>query len=107
MTEITVVKKVTKRTIANKWLTIIQKIEIEVVIVTLFITLWTILFHHIEWWRYFDSFYFIISTVAAVWLWDFHPITDWWKAITIFFEIIWMPIFAYTTSLLVQKNFKK
>ena len=87
-------------------LSLVTKLEIEVLAVMYLIILWMYLFHSIEGWRYFDSLYFTISTLTAVWYWDFSPKTDAGKVCAMFYQLIGMPIFIYTSALIVEKRVK-
>ncbi len=53
----------------------------------------TIFFHFVEGWRWFDSFYFCIITLATVGYGDFTPKTDFGKIAVIFYIIAGIGIF--------------
>jgi len=59
---------------------------------TLFAT-GTIVFHFLEGWRWFDSFYFCVVTLATVGYGDLAPKTDLGKIFTIFYIISGIGIF--------------
>lgn len=62
------------------------------VALTLLIT-GTIIFHFVEGWRWFDSFYFCVITLATVGYGDFAPQTDLGKILTIIYIISGIGIF--------------
>lgn len=53
----------------------------------------TIIFHFTEGWRWFDSFYFCVITLATVGYGDFTPKTDLGKIAVIFYIISGIGIF--------------
>ncbi|MFA6090749.1 MAG: potassium channel family protein [Candidatus Gracilibacteria bacterium] len=80
------------------------KIEIEIFFIIILLSAGTFIFHFVEGWRYLDSFYFTISTMAAVGLGDFAPRTDIGKLLTTFYMIVGMPLFIYTSALFIERR---
>jgi voltage-gated potassium channel len=79
----------------------------ELVLVWLIIIWWAFTFHFVEWWRILDSFYFIVSTMSTIGLWDFLPQTDLGKWFFIFYAIIGVPFFVSIWGLILENRFRK
>lgn len=84
-----------------------QKIEIEIFSIIIILVIGMFIFHMIEEWRYLDALYFTVTTIAAIGYGDFVPKTDLGKIVTMFYEIIGMPLFIYTSALLVERRLMK
>lgn len=84
---------------------LIQRLELEFVIVVILVVLGGFLFKHSEGWRLFDSIYYTVTVMAAIGLGDFVPKTDLGKLITIFYAFTGVPLLAYTASIFIQKRF--
>lgn len=87
-------------------LNFLVKIEIEIVVILFLIFIGMFLFHKIEGWRYLDSLYFVITTLWTVGYGDFFPKTDLWKVLSMCYITIGVPLFIYTTALIVEGNAK-
>jgi len=73
---------------------ILSKKNRGVIIAALFLfTAGTIIFHYVEGWRWFDSFYFCLITLATVGYGDFTPKTDLGKWFTILYIISGIGVF--------------
>ena len=71
-----------------------KRVFIKTVLATLaMLALGTITFHFAEGWRWFDSFYFCVITLATVGYGDFTPKTDLGKIAVIFYIISGIGIF--------------
>ncbi len=70
------------------------------------ITLWSLSFHIVEWWSYLDSLYFTVITFATIWYWDITPVTDLWKIFAIFYAILWVPLFIWALSIIIESRIK-
>lgn len=81
-------------------------IVIELVVVFVVIWLGTIGFHYVEWWALFDSLYFIVVTMATIGYGDFVPVTNVGKAFAMFYAVMGVPLFVYTTSMILDYRFK-
>jgi len=85
-------------------LPVVRKLEVEAVFILLIIAIGGLGFHMIEGWRILDAVYFTTTTLATVGYGDFHPVTDLGKMFTIVYELIGIPMFLYTGSLLVERR---
>lgn len=65
------------------------------------------IFSILEGWRFFDAVYFTVITVAGVGYGDFHPITDYGKVLAMAYALIGVPLFAFTTSVVIVDRMKK
>jgi hypothetical protein len=84
---------------------LIQKLEMEFVIVAILIVAGGFIFSRIEGWRIFDAVYYTVTTMAAIGLGDFMPKTDLGKVFTMFYAFTGVPLLAYTASIFIQKRF--
>lgn len=100
----TLFRKRPPQTLLQKFnqLNFLVKIEIEVLIIFLFVVFGTFVFHRIEGWRYLDSLYFVITTLGAVGYGDFYPKTDLGKVLAMCYIVIGVPFFIYTAALVVE-----
>ncbi|OIP53688.1 hypothetical protein AUK10_02075 [Candidatus Gracilibacteria bacterium CG2_30_37_12] len=81
-----------------------RKIEIEILFIILLLCSGTLIFHLVEGWRTFDALYFTVTTMAAVGYGDFVPKTDLGKSISMIYMMVGMPLFIYTSALLVERR---
>lgn len=88
-------------------LPVVRKLELEAVFILFIITIGAIAFHRVEHWRFLDAIYFVTTTLATVGYGDIVPKTDTGKMITIVYELIGIPIFLYTASLLVERSIQE
>ena len=74
---------------------------------TLFIlTMGTFVYHHLEGWSYFDSFYFSMITLSTIGYGDFSPQSTGGKLFTIFYIILGIGmIFTFINT--VYRHFEK
>ena len=79
---------------------------VELFVVVSVVALGTYGFHMVEWWALFDSLYFIFVTMATIGYWDFVPVTTIGKALTMLYAVMWVPLFVYTTSMILDYRFK-
>lgn len=79
---------------------------VEIIAVIVVIALWTIAFHYIEWWKMFDSLYFIFITMATIGYGDFVPLTVMGKILAMIYAVMWVPLFVYTSSMILDYRFK-
>ncbi len=84
-----------------------QKIKFEFFIILRLVAFGTIIFWYVEWRSRFNSFYFCVTTLASLWFWDFVPQTVVWKIWSMFFATIGVPVFLYTTSIVLASRAKK
>ena len=71
------------------------------------IAIWSVLFHIAEWWNYFDSLYFTVITFSTIWYGDVIPVTHVGKIIAMVYAILWVPLFVWITSVVMELRFKK
>lgn len=71
------------------------------------IFLWALLFHLAEWWTYFNSLYFAVMTFTTIWYWDFTPVTHLGKFFTMIYAILWVPLFIWVLSVIIESRMKK
>lgn len=84
-----------------------DKLMVEFIGVVIVLLIGMVTFRHIEGWSYLDAFYFASTTMAAVGYGDFFPRTDLGKIITIFYQFTSVPIFVYTTSILIEYRLRR
>lgn len=80
---------------------------IEISAVIFVIILWATIFHYVEWIRFFDWIYFVISTMSTVWLGDIVPQTDTWKVFVVIYSILWVPLFLSVSGLILESRFNR
>lgn len=71
------------------------------ILVTLFLSylaIGTVFYHLVEKWRWLDSLYFTVITLATVGYGDYAPKTDAGKIFTIFYVFIGIGIFVYAAN---------
>lgn len=91
-------------------LNIIQKLEVELIILFLIILIGSVWLMYVEHINYFDAVYFSIITLASIWYWDIVPHTIAGKIITMIYALIWLPLFItmwYLISSLLLQPIKK
>ncbi len=71
------------------------------------IILWMILFHFAEWRNYFDSLYFTIITFSTIGYGDIVPLTHFGKIVAMIYALLWVPLFVWITSVVMELRFKK
>jgi len=74
--------------------------------ILLLIILWSLSFHISEWWSYIDSLYFTIITFSTIWYWDIAPITNLWKILAMIYAILWVPLFIWALSIIIESRMK-
>lgn len=72
--------------------------QILIVIFLGYLALGTVFYHLVEKWRWLDSLYFTVITLATVGYGDFAPKTDAGKIFTIFYVFIGIGIFVYAAN---------
>lgn len=91
-------------------LDIIDRIEIEILLIFLIISIWTIMLSIYEKWHLFDALYFSIITLSSVGYGDIHPISIAGKLIAMIYAIVWLPLWIILaqliTNYLIGKNSK-
>lgn len=102
-------RKATERSVYQIYhtLPIIRKLEIEAFAVLCLVFLGSIIFHHVEDWRYLDAAYFTTTTLATVGYGDFVPRTDLGKGVTMIYQMLGIPIFLYAGSLLIERRIEE
>lgn len=80
---------------------------VEILIVLLVILAWATIFHYLEWLHFFDSLYFVMTTMATIWLWDITPKTDLWKVFVIIYSFLWVPLFMWVSWLILESRFNR
>lgn len=71
------------------------------------IILWMILFHFTEWRNWFDSLYFTVITFSTIWYGDIVPVTHFGKVVAMIYALLWVPLFVWITSVVMELRFKK
>lgn len=71
------------------------------------IILWSILFHIAEWRDYFHSLYFTVITFSTIWYGDVIPYTHFGKILAMIYALLWVPLFVWITSVVMELRFKK
>lgn len=77
------------------------------VIILIIVLIGTVFYHIIEWWNFFDSFYFVTVTMATVGYGDMAPITHWGKILAIFYGFMGAPLFIWLTGVILQTKFNQ
>jgi len=72
--------------------------KVMLVILMAYILFGAIFYHVVEGWRWLDSFYFTVVTLATVGYGDFTPKTDAGKLFTMPFIFIGIGMFVYTAN---------
>lgn len=78
---------------------------VEILIIIFVILVGAIIFHYLEWLTLFDSLYFVMTTMATIWLWDITPHTDLWKVFVIIYSFLWVPLFMWVSWLILESRF--
>lgn len=65
------------------------------------------LFSYFEQWRWFDSLYFVVITMATIGYGDFVPQTDPGKFMSMIYAMMGVPLFVYITSMMIDYRFQK
>lgn len=86
----------------QKQRTILEKLEIEFLLIFLLISFGVILMHNFEWLGWFDSLYFNIVTLAGIWYGDIVPKTIYGKTLAIVYGLIGIPLFIIAWTLAVE-----
>jgi peptidoglycan hydrolase CwlO-like protein len=55
----------------------------------------------------FESFYFVMTTMATIGFWDITPQTDLWKVLVIIYAFLWVPLFISISWLRLESKFNK
>ncbi len=76
-------------------------------ILMLFIVIGTFIFHIVENWSLFTSFYFTAVTISTIGYWDITPLTNIGKIVAVIYGFMWAPLFIGFTGLLFQSKFQK
>lgn len=71
------------------------------------IILWMILFHLAEWRTYFNSLYFTVITFSTIGYGDITPLTHFGKVVAMVYALLWVPLFVWITSVVMELRFKK
>ena len=78
-----------------------------IVFIIFAIILGMIAFHFAEWRDYFHSLYFTVVTFSTIWYGDVIPVTYLWKSIAMVYALLWVPLFVWITSVVMEIRFKK
>ncbi len=79
---------------------------IELIVVGIVISGGATLFWYLEGWAFFDSLYFVVVTMATIGYGDFVPLTMGGKMLAMMFAVMGVPLFVYTTSMILDYRFK-
>jgi voltage-gated potassium channel len=95
--------------LVHKQLTILQKLEIEFLLLLVLISSGVVVMNHYEWLHRFDALYFSIITLAGIGYGDIVPMTIYGKILAMVYGIAWIPLFVIAWSLIVEilKNEKE
>lgn len=66
-----------------------------------------VLFHWLEGWSYFESFYFTGMTVTTVGYGDFVPVTFWGRLLTIIYAFGGIGVVFFSVGIIAQKYFER
>lgn len=64
-------------------------------------------YHHTEWRDFFNSLYFTIVTMSTIGYWDVVPLTHAWKALTMVFAFLGVPMFIALSGVILESRFRK
>ncbi len=78
-----------------------------IVFILIIVIIGTVLFHIVEGWDLFNSFYFTSVTMSTIWYWDMAPVTHGGKIIAIIYGFMGAPLFIGLTWLIFQTRFQK
>jgi hypothetical protein len=67
----------------------------------------TVFYHYVEKWRFLDSFYFSVITLATVGYGDFHPKTDLGKMFTVGYIIVGIGIILGFINAVMRHTYKE
>lgn len=88
-------------------LTLIQTLELEILIIVLLISVGTYLLMHFEHIRMFDAFYLSVITLAWVGYGDVVPHSVGGRIVVMVYAILGMPVFILTMSIIVSHMMDK
>ncbi len=80
---------------------------IEILIVFFVVFAGAFIFHYLEGLHFFDSLYFVMTTMATIWLWDITPKTDLGKVFVIIYSFLWVPLFMSVSWLILESRFNR
>jgi voltage-gated potassium channel len=75
-----------------------QRVRVLVTMTTILIAIASTFYHLVEGWRWLDSVYFSVITIATVGYGDFSPKTDLGKLFTIFYVLTGLGLFVATAT---------
>lgn len=93
----------------NAWKAfVVQYIRVlEILFVVLVLSSGAIIFHLVEWWRYFDALYFVVMTMTTIGYGDIVPHTELGRVFTMLYAIVWVPTFLAIAAAILEARFGK
>lgn len=88
-------------------LTLIQTLELELVLIALLLMIWSYLLVRFEDISLFNAIYLSVITLAGVWYGDITPQTVEWKIVVMIYAILGMPVFIFTMSVIVSSMMER
>lgn len=80
---------------------ILKNIWFELMVLLILIGAGGYWFHLVEWWSYFTSLYVTVITIGSVWYGDIVPVTDIGKMLSMFYALIGVPMYVFTSSIII------
>lgn len=78
---------------------------LEIIFVVAVIGSWAVIFHFVEWRRYFDSLYFVVITMTTIGYGDFIPHTELGRAFTMIYAVVGVPTFLAIAAAILEARF--
>lgn len=86
---------------------LLNKLQWELAIIFAFMMVGSLVMHLTEGWSYFDSFYFSVITFATIGYGDLVPHTIIGKSMTMIYAFVAVPVFLYTSSIILASRGRK